>query len=451
MDKNSKLLTVIVVVIVLAAACIAAAYTLTSDNNDAVFQTDSVAQVYGNANMDYTIDGRDVEYLQSIVNGDTNWNAIENPFADSNNDGRITQDDIDLVNKIINKEECTVFYYDYWGNASPLNYPIVNPRIAVTYWQQAEEMGILGLWDNIVVANNSVFTSSSTSIYDTSGIVSIGTSSSSSSSVDDAGIETMMENDVDLIIASCYTAIKDAAVELETLGIQSIFLWHAGSYCLSTILTLGVLLDQEENAQEYVAYCDGIVNTINDRLDGVERPTGIIVMMYENEDNYISSNSGITTLVNDPEGAWYLIGEVLDVYTATPTNVSLGRAFYSEEWFMENDNLFDYIIQIEESTGLDGTKEKYNSRFDKNVEYFSNTDAYSEGNIVGTTYAFGGFAGYSLLMQIAWMVYPDHFTEEEALDSTQFYYDNFTTADIDVTERAYYYTGDNFVTNYMRD
>lgn len=451
MDKNSKLLTIVVVVIVVVAACGVAAYTLLSDDDDTVFQTDSVAQVYGNANMDYTIDSGDVEFLQSIVNGETSWNDSENPFADANADGAITQEDIDLVNKIIAKEECTVYYYDYWGNASALNFPINNPRIAVTYWQQAEEMGILGLWDNIVVANNSVFTSSSTSIYDTSGIVSIGTSSSSSSSVDSAAIETMMENDVDLIIASCYTTIKEAAVELESLGIQSIFLWHAGSYCLSTILTLGVLLGQEENAQRYVTYCDGIINTIQDRLEGVERPTGIIVMMYENEDNYISSNSGITTLVNDPEGAWYLIGQVLDVYTATPTNVSLGMAFYSEEWFMENDNLFDFIIDIEESTGLDGTKEKYNSRFETNIEYFSNTDAYSEGNIIGTTYAFGGFAGYSLLMQIAWMIYPDLFTEEEALESTQYYFDTFTTADIDVTERAYYYTGDSYVCNYMRD
>lgn len=82
MDKNSKLLTIVVVVIVVVAACGVAAYTLLSDDDDTVFQTDSVAQVYGNANMDYTIDSRDVEFLQSIVNGETSWNDSENPFAE---------------------------------------------------------------------------------------------------------------------------------------------------------------------------------------------------------------------------------------------------------------------------------------------------------------------------------------------------------------------------------
>lgn len=452
MEKNTKILAVIVVIIIIIAGCGAAAFIASDDDDDDTFTTDSVAQVYGNANMDFTIDSKDVDMIQDIVDGKTTWNSTTNPFADTNADGKITQDDVDLAKKIINKESCTLYYYDYWGNASALNYPITDPRICVTYWQQGEEMGILGLWDKIVVANASVFSSSSTSIYDHTGITSVGTSGSSSSTVNDASQETIVDKKCNLIIASCYTSIKTACDNLATQGIQSIFLWHAGSYCLSTILTLGVILDKQDNAQKYVGYCDNVINTIQNKLKNTELVDTIILMMYENEANYYNSNSGITTYVNQPEGAWYLLGKISNVFTDTPTNTSLGRSFYSMEWYIENGSKYDYIIDIEESTGLDGTQEKYNSRFETNTStYLSKTDAYQDGKVIGTTYTFGGFAGYSSMMLVAWMLYPTIFTEEEGLNSMQEYYDEFTNANIDVHDRACYYTGTAYSPLYLRN
>lgn len=451
MDKNAKILAIVVVVIVIAASGITAAVMMNQNNNNkSSFSTDTVALVYGNANMDYTIDSSDVEMLQSIVDGKTTWDKEKNYLADANADGKITQEDVDLVNKIIKNESCTIYYYNYWGEASPLSYPISHKSIAVTYWQQAEILSILGLWSDLKVANASVFTSSSTSMYDTTGIVSIGTSGSSSSSVNDASVETMLDNDVDLLIASCYTAIKTGAEKLVNQGIQSIFLYHSGSYCLSTILTMGVLLDCEANAQKYVAYCDGIVDTIKDRLDGKELASSIAVIMYENEDNYISSNGGITTYAGMPEGAYYMLSLVSKLYSSSSVD-SMGRVFLSEEWFIQNPSQYDYVIIVEESTGLDGTYEKYNSRFESSIKYFSQTDAYAAGKIIGTTYTFGGFAGYSSLLTVAWMLYPDLFTAEEGLQCIQDYYDTFTNADIDVHSRAYYYTGTEYTPIYMAD
>lgn len=452
MEKNTQILAIAVIgIVIVATAGTATFYVMNKDDSDKPFQTDSVAQVYGNANNDFTVDSDDADFIKSIVDGKTTWNSTANPFADANADGSITEDDVDLVNKFIAGESCTVYYYDYWGDAAPLNLPISDLKIAVTYWQQGEEVGILGLWDKLVVANNSVFTSSSTSIYDTSGIKTIGTSGSSSSSVSSDAIQVMMENDVNLLIASCYTSIHDKQAELQNVGIQSIFLWHAGSYCLSTILTLGVLLDQEENAQKYVSYCDNITDTIAERLNGAEKKDAIILMMYENEAERESKNGGICTYVNQPEGAWVLMSNLVNPYTADPTNTSLGRSFYSVEWYMQNGDKFDYIIDIEESTGLDGTQEKYNERFEYNTSTFlGKTDAYSEGKIVGTTYSFGGFAGYSSLMTLAWMLYPDLFSHEEAMESMQAYYDEFTNASIDVNNRACYYTGDGYAALYLQ-
>ena len=449
MDKTTKIVAIAIVAIMIVAAVGVVLMQNKSNDTDAL-NIKAVAQVYGNANMDYTVDDDDIKIIEDLAKDNSKWNRAESPYADANADGKIDQSDVDLVKKIVKKQSCTIYYQNYWGEASPLNFPIVDPRIAVTYWQQGEEMGILGLWDKIVVANLSVKTSSATSIYDHGNIEFVGTSGSSSSTVKDDAIEVMMEKNVNLIIGSCYDAIKTAASGLKDQGIQSIFLWHAGTYCLPTILTLGVLLGQEDNAQKYVSYCEGTLKTIEDKLQDTDKHKAITLMMYETEDDYIASNGGITTYVNQPEGAWILMSCLIDPYTAEPSNKSLGRSFFSEEWYMQNGDKFEYIIDIEESTGLDGTQAKYNSRFEKSLTYLDKTDAYAEGKIVGTTYSFGGFAGYSSLLVLAWMLYPDLFTEEAGLDAMQDYYDKFTNADIDVRDRAYYYTGDEYEALYLK-
>lgn len=446
---NQKVIVVALVVVILVAIVGIAAFALIQERDEDGFQTESTALVYGNANMDHTIDASDVELIQSIIDEEVEWNSNEQPFVDANVDGVIDQEDVDLVNKIINQESCTVYYYDYWGAAESLQYPISNPKIAVTFWPLAEAVGILGLWDNIVVANYGVSTSSATAQYDHSDIIFVGTTVSSTT-VSDENIEVMLDNDVDLIIANGNTTIQSACASLKNVGVQSIILENNGYSTIPTILTLGVLLNAEEEAQKYVAYCEDIVDTITERVEG-NKKTAILTMMYENQDNYIASDGGICTFVNNVDGAPQLISYIVDLYEDTPTNVAQGRAYFSVEWFMENDDKYDYIIIMEQSTGLDGTKDNYNQRFETSLTYLEQTAQYANETIVGTTYSFGGFSGYAMLMLVAWMVYPDLFTEDEALGSMQYFYDEFTTADVNVYDLGYHYTGTEFTPEYLRD
>lgn len=446
MDHNSKILTIAVVAIVLIAGIGSAIYLLTGSNSgEKRINTTEKALVYGNANNDYAIDQLDIDFIQDIVDKKTTWNKTANPFADADNDGTITSKDVELVKKIINDEPCNVYYYNHFGESQEISYPQKDKRIAVTYWQQAEEMAILGVWDNVYVANASVMTK--TNLYDLSHVTSIG--KSSGSALDAAQVETILENKIDLIIGSAYDTVRQYADPLKSKGVETIYLWHAGDYCLSTILTLGVLMDEEEAAEKFLKYWVNIQEMLNDRLPAEkDRPSIVITMMHADEDRYIGSYGGIFTSVNDPAGEWILIKNLGNVYTTEVTgNKTLGRNFYQPEWFIEH--AFDYMVIMGSGTGATN-QDEYNAWFEGMVDkYYSKTQEYADGNLLGVTYAFGGFSGYSLMGVLAWMIYPDLFTHEEAVDIMQEFYDDFTDKRIDCTTLPQYYLGTGYDASYL--
>ncbi len=444
---NNKILAVIAVVIIVAAGCSVILLTKNGSNENSRIKTDEVTAVYGNANYDYALDDLDVKFLEDIVSGKTTWDKTKYPLADANQDGEITQADIDLVKKIINKEQCEVYYHNYFGEAQKLNYPVDTSRIAVTYWQQAEEVGILGLWDNVVCANASV--DGRSNLYDLSKVTFMG--NSSGASLDSEQVQLMMEKKVTLIVGSGYDSVRTYADPLKDRGVQTIYLWHAGDYCISTLLTMGVLCDATEQAEKFLRYWTDLQEKLDAKTPAkADRPSVVVVMNHKDEDNYIKSYGGIFTSVNDPAGEWILIGKLANVYTTEVTgSKTLGRNYYSIDWFI--DNPFDYMVVMGSGTGATNQAE-YDAWFETIAEkYYSHTQEYKNGNVLGTTYSFGGFSAYSLMPILAWMLYPDAFTYEEALEMRQYYYDEFVPMKPDCTTIPMYYMGTEYKASYLNN
>ena len=442
---NKKLIAILMVIILVIAAVGAVFYISSSKDDDKRMNTDEIAAVYGNANSDYTIDSLDVDFIQDIVDKKSTWDKSANPFADANNDGDITLDDVDLVKKIINRESCKVWYYNYFGEPQELEFPVDASRIAVTYWQQAEEVGILGLWDNVVCANASV--DGRDNLYDTSKVTFMG--NASGSALDSEQVQLMLDKKVTLIVGSGYDSVRKYADPLADKGIQTIYLWHAGNYCLGTLLAMGVLLDVEERAQKFVQYWVDLQEMLEDRVPAEkDRPSVVIVMNHKDEDRYIKTYGGIFTSVNDPAGEWQLIGKLANVFTTDVTgSKTLGRNYYSIDWFIQNP--FDYMVVMGSGTGAN-TQEEYDAWFETiSKKYYENTQEYKSGNILGTTYSFGGFSAYSLLPILAWMLYPDDFTYEEALEMRQYYYTEFVPEAPDCTTIPMYYMGSDYPASYL--
>lgn len=103
-----------------------------------------VLHVFGNANMDGTIDAKDINYLKEIVAGKQD----KTEMADANYDGKIDDQDIAQVETIINGNESNLTILD--GNGLPLTIPMPVKRVVVEYLDNADMMQILKKTDSVV-------------------------------------------------------------------------------------------------------------------------------------------------------------------------------------------------------------------------------------------------------------------------------------------------------------
>ena len=149
-DKK-KVLAIAAVLIIIAAACAAVVMSKGDDNGNNgkgdVKITDRLL-VYGNANSDDYLDGRDLAFLEDLVKDSSKWDKTKNPYADTNTDGVIDQQDVDLLKRFLNKEDSIMRYTDVWGGISAVHYPVTG-SLGTMYWEQACMTVVLGIWDRV--------------------------------------------------------------------------------------------------------------------------------------------------------------------------------------------------------------------------------------------------------------------------------------------------------------
>ena len=438
------------------AACNVTVKSPTDDkvlNEGYVFEVDTVARVYGNANNDDRIDSKDVEFIQNIIDKKITFNKSINPYADANYDGVIDSKDIAQVNMIISKSRGTVWYENYYKEVQSIDFPVTGKKIGVTYWQQAQLIDLVGHWDDVVAANASV-TQARSNQYDLSNITySYGTTGSSK--LTEEFCEGYAQAGVDLIIGSPYKGTVTEVANTYLPNVPVITLGIGGASCVSSALTLGILMDAEERAQKYEEYVLGIIDTVKEGLSTVknsEKPKMLVTRMYEDNDGYISRYGGILVNCANTDGSYQLLSMFADLYTDnSETSTTPNR---TQEWILSQD--FDLIFDMEVYTGFQTssipgeqfyTQGEYNKRFENSVEYFKGTKAYNNGGVLSSSYIFDGYSGFASLMMSAHMIYPELFTLRQGQDSLQYWYDNFTVTDVDVrTQGGYYYTGDKYTT-----
>lgn len=455
MDNKIKLAVVAIIVIVVIAAV--AAYALSNDDDDkkdysetTIGEIGTYVPIYGNATGDLYINQEDVDMLQQIVDGGMEWDKSKAPYADANQDGKITQEDIDLVKKIINVESCEVMYEDYYGDVTKVKFPLKDVNIAVTYYQQAEACAILGVLDKVNVASKAatVYGSMWPSL---KNAVEWGTTGSSA--ITDDAVEKMIDKKVKLVVCTPRTENRELAQRLyNEQGISFIQLWYNGNYCISTIQTMGILMDQKERSQAYMDYCNGIIKDISSKVTDSMKKSCLVISGYN------AQNDQISILGNERHGSYVLIAKYLgNAYYENGTN-QFGFVYHNVEWLIENSNKFDYIINCmsgnsgysdDQSTGTYYTAEAYNTKFEGIASYFEKTDAYKNGNIIGSVYPNTfGFSAYPFLKLIAAQMY-GVYTIEEAYAEIQNWFDNYNVVNIDVTKNGpVSYTGSEYKTSY---
>lgn len=111
MDKNLTIVVAIVAVVAVVGASAAIVLTKDGDKDKDVSKSDVryTLQIMGNANEDTTIDGKDVTIIEEILNGNiADWK--EYPYADANDDDKITDDDLQIVKNLRDRKTGTTVY-----------------------------------------------------------------------------------------------------------------------------------------------------------------------------------------------------------------------------------------------------------------------------------------------------------------------------------------------------
>jgi len=100
--------------------------------------------IFGNANMDDTIDERDIEYVQGIIDGTND----ETELSDANYDGQIDEEDIAQIELIVGGKETDMTFIDLFGEAVTVNKPV--ERVASLGYMGPQMLRLIGGEDKLL-------------------------------------------------------------------------------------------------------------------------------------------------------------------------------------------------------------------------------------------------------------------------------------------------------------
>lgn len=112
------------------------------------FASDFTLEIFGNANMDDTVDEMDITYVEEIISG--NKEATE--LADANCDGKIDEMDLDQIKRIIAGDEENLTIIDSYKRVVTIKKPV--ERIVSISIFNFEALRMLGELDRVVAIEN---------------------------------------------------------------------------------------------------------------------------------------------------------------------------------------------------------------------------------------------------------------------------------------------------------
>lgn len=425
MDKIKIGAVAVVIIIVIAAAAV---ILINNSSSSDQVDIDSELRVFGNADGNYTIDQNDLDIIDDILSGEKDFS--EYPLADANYDGNMSEEDRELVTKILNQEVCTVYHYNTCNTGD---------YVVSTKWpvQSALATGAANmLWLLTMAGVNDMvhgITYSSTSPPDEvlfptySGMPSIG-GSSTKLPVDNAS-SYIVEHKVTAIVVdkTATTVDKDTVeVEYEKMGVDIIRVAPASvdvdDFC-SQLFLIGFLFQTEDECKDIAEWWISLQDEIDTKLEGVEKVSAITCNgTASSKGLWISAGSSDYLDVIAAAGGEYALDDaVLTSYTS-------GAYFSASDTWLYNYE-FDYIVSIRTNDWYSGTVND-TEKYDESLDLLSHTQAYENKKAFVIT----GDAPIPLrIAYAAAVMYPEIFSEDWADSLNQEFFDKYTNIDIDIS------------------
>jgi iron complex transport system substrate-binding protein len=252
----------------------------------AVNATDFTLGIYGNANMDDTINEQDVIYVQDVIQESK---AATN-LSDANYDGKIDEKDVDQIKKIIEGNEKEITVLDSAGKTVTVKEPVERVVIAVS--GGASAAAILNVKEKVVGVPDYIVKQEdwgSVPLYpEFAGLPSIGKHS-------DPDVEAIISLNPDFVMLYRDTLLggSDPSVPLKNAGIAAVYLdlWNS-SIMAEEMQKLGYIFGKSAEADKYVEFCDKYENYFENRTKGLTDADKPKVYLEDYDDYYACGDGG---------------------------------------------------------------------------------------------------------------------------------------------------------------
>jgi len=244
---------------------------------------DEILDIYGNANEDDTIDWADVNYIKQVIFGKKPYTGL----ADANYDGKISMLDVAQTKLIILRKEKRLTLVDEAGRTVTVSKPV--KKIAAGGADNAEIIRLLKAKDRIVAVDKST-ENSEVFFPELSRLPLVNDHH-------EVNYEKMYELHPDIFITYAPASLTEPDFieivdRLEPVGIKVICLgFYKPTPLIKNVKKLGYILDKEEEAEEFIAFYEGIMNYIEERVEGLpekDKPR----VFYEYYRDYLTCAEG---------------------------------------------------------------------------------------------------------------------------------------------------------------
>ena len=259
MKTKNKTIVFVEIAIVLCSVFLVVLPTITAASE---FYEPGPLDVFGNANEDDTIDMRDTTYIKLVIFR----KKLETKLADANNDGKISMLDVGQTKLIIlgKENELTILEDPQWADPTRRVVTIKKPvkRVVVRGIAEAETLRLLNAADTIVGVGDSIKTEKAFGeVYfpELSKLPSVG-----SRPID---YEAVLDLNPDVFLES----IQNPEIEkLPGVTVLCQRISHPRDFPISErVRLLGYVFDKREEAEKYINWYDGLVDTILERIEGI--------------------------------------------------------------------------------------------------------------------------------------------------------------------------------------
>ena len=419
---DSKKLAIIVIIVVAIVAVAAAVVLMNQGGKSIPSEVNEYGLVYGNADGDTKLDQTDIDIIDAVIKDQSLLSKY--PLADTNYDGKVTEADKEMLQKMIKKEKMTVhvIQFDDQDKITVVesNYPLTK-IVASGGTNMRVLIAVLDLHTVMVgnATNKYISPVLDKDLYDLreSGKILI-----LNTSPKDDDRTKLAAADFDAIITEIsgregYGADSYRSLYKEKGATFMQFSVDNTKECLQAIATMGILVGQESNAKAFIDFSQKVEDTIKTK-EGNKFGTATIM-------NVVMSNSVSGTTSDYHKATIAAGGNNLADFAQTTKKFPDGS---DNTWLLDPKYNPQYLIHISSTVFGDSPTTSTVNAIKKN---FSETAAYKADQY----YLINGTIPLPVrLAYMAEIMYEDCFDKGWCVSVLQDYMDQFTSSKVDVKD-----------------